>query len=257
MVGEMRDRSGFRSGMLVLVAVLATGCRSMTTAQFVNDRLAQDKGFRSLARAASLRADAFHKIADTPIDDIPASAERLGEIIVQARDNYRKAKTYRINLGNPRIDREGMRLKDDDDPKAGRVLIDGTGITLVTTVGEDYVTMLRIETNRGLEILTFDETMLPSPTREFDPYLDGDVVLPDLNQLLLLRRLNNPPGTSPYAPGMKQCPACRGSTDADARFCILCGAPQQNSPGERSLCVSCGAQLTAGAKFCPGCGASR
>ena len=46
-----------------------------------------------------------------------------------------------------------------------------------------------------------------------------------------------------------RCPACKGETPADRRFCEDCGAPLA------MVCSACGAGLTAGKRFCGNCGA--
>lgn len=44
------------------------------------------------------------------------------------------------------------------------------------------------------------------------------------------------------------CPQCRATNAADARFCAQCGAALAAN------CAQCGAALPAGAKFCASCG---
>src|SRR5579884_3382023 len=49
-------------------------------------------------------------------------------------------------------------------------------------------------------------------------------------------------------PASVSCPACGEATPAAGRFCIHCGAPQQQN------CAACGEPLVAGARFCMQCG---
>ncbi|KVP82607.1 hypothetical protein WJ95_01335 [Burkholderia ubonensis] len=45
------------------------------------------------------------------------------------------------------------------------------------------------------------------------------------------------------------CAGCGALNDAQARFCMQCGAAQQSA-----ACSRCHAALAAGARFCPACG---
>ncbi|KIP15221.1 zinc-ribbon domain protein [Burkholderia sp. MSHR3999] len=45
------------------------------------------------------------------------------------------------------------------------------------------------------------------------------------------------------------CAGCGALNDAQARFCMQCGAAQQSA-----ACRRCHAALAAGARFCPACG---
>ncbi|MEP7060296.1 MAG: zinc-ribbon domain-containing protein, partial [Actinomycetota bacterium] len=47
---------------------------------------------------------------------------------------------------------------------------------------------------------------------------------------------------------MRACPACGVENQADARFCMSCGAPLPR------VCPSCGAPAPEGARFCSSCG---
>lgn len=61
-----------------------------------------------------------------------------------------------------------------------------------------------------------------------------------------------PPSGQPQMNG-KACPKCGTVNVPDALFCVNCG----NKLVQQAFCVSCGSPLTAGANFCPRCGAKQ
>ena len=56
------------------------------------------------------------------------------------------------------------------------------------------------------------------------------------------------PQAAPQQPAGNPCPKCGAMVSAGAKFCPSCGAPMGNA------CPKCGAMVPAGAKFCPNCG---
>jgi hypothetical protein len=261
------------TGVLVLLLSLPlAGCRSMTTAQFVNSRLSGDAGFSALAKAAQSAADAYHTIADTPIDQIDTKRDHIVELIVRARDSYRRARTYTINGGEPTLDLSGVHLTDDDDPRSSRVQVDGTSAYVRVTVAQKAVRLVGMATSRGLDMMTFDSSMVPSIDRVFMSFLAGDNVDVDVDLLIRLRRSESqvdapveravtrrPEPAKPVVMRERtMCPNCGTAVPSDTRFCPHCGELQQPLPGEKAFCESCGARYPDDqARFCPGCGLRR
>jgi len=52
---------------------------------------------------------------------------------------------------------------------------------------------------------------------------------------------------------MGACPHCNARLTAGARFCAGCGKPV--GAAQKAFCTQCGAEKPPGARFCPGCGA--
>lgn len=69
--------------------------------------------------------------------------------------------------------------------------------------------------------------------------------------------------TTAPAPATVVCPACKRDNEAEARFCVDCGAdlaqpvaaePEQPAPASKVSCSSCSAENHASNRFCARCG---
>lgn len=71
------------------------------------------------------------------------------------------------------------------------------------------------------------------------------------------RRIANLGRNLSFAGPEKQCPNCRSSLGADAKFCNYCGFnfSQAHDNGGRAKCSACGATVPSASKFCPECSA--
>ena len=236
-------RSGFRrlsraarlAGLAALI-VSAAGCRLMPTSMFVKNRLASDQGFKATAEATTRAAAAYHGIVDAPLEAVHAREAELTELVRVARESYRKAATFRINLGSPRLATKGVVLTDDDEPSSTRVPAQA-GAVLVVAHGEEEVTLLRFESERGKEVIGFDAGMALRVAPDLQPLLMGEASDVDFAEIVKrlrpvggdLARPSPAPTTTPAVSAAVEgkCSDCGAAlAPPTAKFCARCGAKQ-------------------------------
>lgn len=180
--------SATRAILIAAIACSSTGCVSRSLDQFIDERVGTDDGFRSAVKACKAAQDAYHLIADTPLDELRGAAvyEKAARLVTESRDAYRRASTYAVNSGSRRLDRNGVALRD---PNKGKVPMGG--VTLLVAVMPEYVELKQILSSRGKEILSFDSDMKLVVEKEFRPFLTGDEVRIDTDFLLRIRRALN------------------------------------------------------------------
>ena len=153
------------------------GCAPLSLSQFVDREVGSDPGLQRLGQAVERGQQAYHYIADTPIQQLllPEASERASRLIDDARDAYRSARTYRIHEGDPDLSLDGVWLTDAE-LGVHRVDLDHTDARLEVEVLPEQVRLLAIETNRGKRIIRFTASMGLSVEEEFEVYLLGDAV---------------------------------------------------------------------------------
>lgn len=166
---------------LALCSVALLGCgKPMTVRDYVNSKLMRDDpGFQATIEAANIAQAAFNLNADTPIQEVTADSEvhaKLADMLSKSRDTYRRALSYRNGGQSSTLDaqKEGVRLIDYDKPDANHVPIPGTEISFRVAADKRQVTILAVDSARGLPVINFDGWMRAQVTREFQPFLMGD-----------------------------------------------------------------------------------
>ena len=172
----------------ITVITQFSGCASQSLDQFIEQKIGGDDGVRSTLKACRSAQEAYHLIADTPLDELrgPAAYEKAARMVAEARDSYRRATTYSLNSGKRRLDRNGLEIRD---PNKGMVPM--SGVTLEVSVMPDYVELKRILSSRGKEIVTFESDMKLVVANDFRPFMIGDEVQIDTDFLLRIRRALN------------------------------------------------------------------
>lgn len=166
-------------------ASLLSGCmKRMTVHDYVLSKIPLDHpGFRAALEAADAGQTAFNKNADTPIMEIRDNKQTNDELVAvfaKARDEYRKATSYRIAGYSSSLQplKDKVVLTDIESTRSERVSIplsmDRLGLRV--QANRARVDILYVESARGLPVLRFDSSMNPTVTRDFYPYLVGDKV---------------------------------------------------------------------------------
>lgn len=178
-------------------ASLLSGCmKRMTVHDYVLSKIPLDHpGFRAALEAADAGQTAFNKNADTPIMEIRDNKQTNDELVAvfaKARDEYRKATSYRIEGYSSSLQplKDKVVLTDIESPRSERVSFPPPmdGISLRVQANRARVDILYVESERGLPVLRFDSSMRPTVTRDFYPYLVGDKVDVEGNIRQVIRR---------------------------------------------------------------------
>lgn len=183
---------------VALFAILCTGCSPMTLRELVDRRLGNDQGFQATVKAVNAAEQAYHCVADTPIDELEThqTQRKVADLIAQGRDSYRRALTYKINQGYSTLDTSWIWVYDA--PKGlSRVPLSG-GSTLVVNLLSDGVYVLQVESSRGKEVVLFETGMKVSVAPDFRPFMMGDeVAFQDLLVLMGRKHRRVEPAVTP------------------------------------------------------------